>query len=273
MRLFCQKKIIIFLNFILFSQLLYSQSSMPSVSMPSVTSPTLPQMPSFSTFPSLSTSSTNNSTQNQNQTGTQSSQNTNTTEKSTTSVINEASMLSSFLNGSSTNDVATLSSLLGNNYSSLQSIQNAQNANSTNLLLQQVLEKIEKLETPSTPIINQNGKIIRFWANGQNLLNSISDVYFSKKAEDGSFFLTAQLKSKAGENTNTETFYISVNKVNSRQFSSQISLIQQITDETSLLFQIAKKSPVESQVTGNLVSIKINNENLKADILLDISEL
>ena len=244
---------------------------MPSVSMTSISSPTSPQMPSFSSIPSISTSSTNNSTQSQNQTCTQNSQTT--SEKSTTSVMNEASMLSSFLNGSSTNDVATLSTLLGNNYSSLQTLQNAQNANSTNLLLQQVLEKIEKLETPSTPIINQNGKIIRFWANGQNLLNSISDVYFSKKAEDGSFFLTAQLKSKAGENTNTETFYISVNKVNSRQFSSQISLIQQITDETSLLFQIAKNSPVESQVTGNLVSIKINNENLKADILIDISEL
>lgn len=253
---------------------------MPGVSMPSISSPSAPQMPSMSSFPSISTETQNKNAapQNSAQSQTAGTKTENTkpaaSANAKTGVNSEAYMLSNFTSGlMGGSDMATLNALLGSNSAYANYGANGSN-NSTNLLLQQVLEKIEKLETAqNTPVINQNGKIIRFWANGKNLLNATTDIYFSNKADDGSFFLTAQHKNQSGENANTETFYISVNQISSRRYLCEISLLQDFEDTSSPLYGLSQISPIETQVTGNLVSIKVSADNLKADILLDISGL
>ncbi len=235
-------------------------------------------MPSMSSFPSIGAQAQTGKKPNDNaQTPatngkTASSRNTNSSTK--TGVENEAYMLSNFTNGlMGGSDIATLNALLGGN-SAYTGYGTNTSGSSTNLLLQQVLEKIEKIENaPDTPVINQNGKIIRFWANSQNLLNATTDVYFSSKTDDGSFFLTGQHRNQLNGNVNMETFYISVNQISSRRHLCEISLLQDFEDTDSVLYRLAQISPVEAQVTGNLVSIKVTAANLKADILLDVSGL
>ncbi len=118
--------------------------------------------------------------------------------------------------------------------------------------------------------------IIRFIANGQNILDSCRTVYFSTKENDGSFLLTGDRKFYVGERAREETFYFlfkSDGNPGSRSgYFVQGEVIQDFENKSSVLHGLSKKDGLKAVKTGNLVSLRSKDSDLNMDLLLDIGE-
>ena len=128
-----------------------------------------------------------------------------------------------------TNDI--LSRISAQDLSSLEdtgmfnSIYGLLNNKSTNQLqihdeqiLSQILTELNELKEITKNQTNQNvsykninqqnsPKILRFYINGQNILNTCRTIFFSKKEKDGTFLLTGDRKFSIQNKPRDETFY------------------------------------------------------------------
>lgn len=123
---------------------------------------------------------------------------------------------------------------------------------------------------------NNNPKILRFYINGQNILNTCRTIFFSKKEKDGTFLLTGDRKFSIQNQSRDETFYFlfKPNQKNGTTTEYDVipNLIQDSTNEQSLLFNFTKEEPLAATKTGNLISVKTKSSNFNVDLLLDIGE-
>ena len=167
--------------------------------------------------------------------------------------------------------------------------------NASNTMLKEVIQRLEKLSqqndtngaastknsgtsyqaaaiVPSK--IEKDAKILRFTANGKNLLDSCRTVYFSKKEYDGSFLLTGDCKAQDGTDGNEETFYLLFradgNCGTASGFNVEPTVIQNKTNENSFLYKLSKKEHLKAEKTGNLVFLRSADPDFRMDLLLDI---
>lgn len=183
--------------------------------------------------------------------------------------------VSGLLGGKSAADVLSGSAASGGANSSMDSI-----------LLQQILGQLTELKNQNektagnaaTVSFTQEGKtgskILRFLVNGDDVLSTCRDIYFSTQEPDGSFLLTGDRKYEADGAGNSETFYLlfRVNGANqgiTRYFVTP-EVTQTVEDSRSVMYQLAQKTNLTARRTGNLISMRANDADWKLDVLLSM---
>lgn len=116
--------------------------------------------------------------------------------------------------------------------------------------------------------------ILRFFINGNDILDSLKTVYFSDKEADGSFLLTADRKYMLSKKPRSETFYVLFkadgNSLSHKGYNVEATIVQDAKNENSLLYRFAEKQNLKAQKTGNLVSLYSTSKDMNVDMLLDI---
>ena len=251
--------------------------------MPSVSGTSMPSMPTLS-----SGTSSNNETA-----STQSSSSSNNVTETTAGYALTAQAISSL---SDSSQLSTISSLLGEDttslYESLTGTTSSTTSYSTNLLLTQILEKLtqltenqgsttsqttssdsENVQKPAEKIASSG--IVRFRLNDYDFTSSLSGVFISTPEKDGSFFVTGDRTYTLGNKQSRETFYMlfSATKNDSGvlgNYSVAVSVMQDIENPNSFVYKLSNVKNLSAQKTGNLVSLRLNSKELKADILISV---
>lgn len=255
--------------------------------MPSVSSPSMPSMPTFSN--ENSSYSTNSK-----------SEKTSSTEEVAKTKAGYALTAETISSLTGNSDLGTLSSLLGEDstslYNNLTGISTGLDNSdyNTTLLLTQILEKLNKIaenqnEDNSTQSDGSSKKtenqvegektsygIIRFRLNNYEYVSSLSDVYISTPEEDGTFFVTGDRNYSVGNQKSRETFYMLFRAISQKDasilgnYSVAVSVMQDIENPNSFLYKLSCVENLIAQKTGNLASLRVNNQNIKADILINL---
>ena len=257
--------------------------------MPSVSSPSMPSMPTFSN--ENSSYSTNSE-----------SEKTSSTEEVAKTKAGYALTAETISSLTGNSDLGTLSSLLGEDSTSLYNnltgistgLDNSVSDYNTTLLLTQILEKLNKIaenqnednstqsEGSSKKTENQveekktSSGIIRFRLNNYEYVSSLSDVYISSPEEDGTFFVTGDRNYSVGNQKSRETFYMLFRAISQKDasilgnYSVAVSVMQDIENPNSFLYKLSSVENLIAQKTGNLASLRVNNQNIKADILISL---
>lgn len=301
-----KKKFNSFLNKFFFTNMLFSSflilAQSTSLSMPTISSPSMPTI----TSPALNSST--NSTSNESKSSTSSTSST----SSASSAISSAAASSSILQNLTASDltsltdssgISSLTSLLGltNNSSStlnsLSSVSNLTSSTASNALLEKILEQLTLLvaaqnanstnssttNTSSTDNATQASlktennnsleRLLRLRANGYNLLDSCSTIYFSKPEENGSFLLTGDRKYLSNGTYLNETFYfLFQNTENTNTYNVSATIMQDRKNEFSFLYQASQLSPLIATRTGNLITLNINKESFSFEMLIQLGE-
>ncbi len=252
-----------------------------SQTMPTVSSP---EMPSFSSFPAVSQSSSASMNE------TEKAKPAENKKEAPAAASNDqyltAASLSDFtrlFSGNSNNNTDIISSLLGKNNKT------ADDSAATNALLQQILTQLETMqrEENEKPVFESvqekpqtfdekptnKAKIIRFTANGYNLLSTCREIFSSGKSDDGSFLITGDRKYLSNNETRSETFYLLFNKASDKTYNVAVTVLQDRLNVYSFLYQLSGKEPLVATSIGNLVMLTVNEPEWKFDLLIDIGDL
>lgn len=271
-------------------------------SMPSVSSPSMPEIGGTPYGP---WNYTNNTANKQSVTNTSDSDSVNSSAASIAlsaetisglggldalSGITEDGNLNSYLSA-----ISGLSELTGTNStlsSTLQSLTQSTNSATTNTMLAQILEQLQILsekttsstdntstENPtrsSSQIAVQGSKLLRFRANGTDLLGTCRTVYFSEPEENGIFLLTGDRVFYIGSQIKNETFYFLFKPSNAENgsfvYTVEAELFQDSKAAGSNLFPLSENLPLIATRTGNLVTLRYSSDKWNLDILIDLQE-
>ena len=275
-----------------------------SMEMPSISSITMPEMPSISAptmdgkfykpsvpqhyTPSASTS--DNSTSETKSTEAVLSDATTTDELLLTLLTNSNLLTASDISGLyDTGSFDTLSSLSGITGTSL----NTSNL-STTLLLREILQELNELKVEqktagaaqqevyaakiqdSETFRTRNPSILRFKINNYSIKDSLTQTFFSEPEPDGSFLLTADRKYFLNNKSCTETFYMLFKAVKSNgsttTFSVTPSIAQGTENKNSYVYKLCQCKNITAEKTGNLVVVHYDDNDISADLLLDIDK-
>ncbi len=274
--------------------------------------PAMPEMPSMPDMPSTSASGsfyrptfpTSSSSKKTRDSATEAK--STTTETLLTDGTTTSDRLTSFLTGdSSTLTASDISSLydaglfsdilgLGTTSSSKSSLSGTNGTNGTNALLQEVLTSLNELkdeqkkssaaekeilqntQADSETFKQREPSILRFKINGYNIADSLTKVFFSQPEADGTFLLTADRKYYSNQKAMTETFYMLFETVSSKgttvSYKVQPAIVQNTKNENSFVYKLMNHHNLTAEKTGNLVVMHLNDDDLTADILLDIDK-
>ena len=126
----------------------------------------------------------------------------------------------------------------------------------------------DKLHQPIAPAI------LRFMINGSDILASCKTIYFSKPEADGTFLLTADRNYTTDGGQRSETFYLLFKAAagggSGNGYTVIPAVLQMQTDPASPVHRLAKEQRLTAEKTGNLVSLRVMNGGVTADLLLDI---
>ena len=221
------------------------------------------------------------------------------TESVLTEAVTPESLLSTVYANSGVLTAYDISSLydsgLFDNLSSLSSqnsLTSYSTSTSTNVLLQQVLNslnelkkqqqsasakdknKLDAVKTDSENFKKREPSILRFKINGYNILDSLTEVFFSETEPDGTFLLTGDRKYFINQHVHTETFYMLFKTVSSNgtsvTYKVQPSIVQDTKNDNSYVYKLANVKNLTAEKTGNLVVMHFSGDSVSADILLDI---
>lgn len=136
---------------------------------------------------------------------------------------------------------------------------------------------IRTASLPNAQRIEGRGEatILRFVINGGDMRNACRNVHFSSIEDDGSFLLTAERRYWAGGAPKVEPFYMLFTSCapNSRSYNVTLSVVQEAEEaEDSLLSRLSHAGKIEASKTGNLVTMRVDEEGLVCDLLLDIGK-
>lgn len=116
--------------------------------------------------------------------------------------------------------------------------------------------------------------VLRFKINGCDMLGWCRTLYISDREEDGTFLFTGDCKYSDGGKTRGETFYMLFksegNSGARASYKVQPELVQDTRNENSFLYRLSRKDSLTAFKTGNLISLRVSEDGLSADILLDI---
>ncbi|MBQ9495883.1 MAG: hypothetical protein IJR50_09690 [Treponema sp.] len=166
--------------------------------------------------------------------------------------------------------------------------QHAQQNQNTELLLGQILSELAELKRQNSAVVANaqisdapvsrtsasQPAILRFIANGYDVLASCRTIYFSDIEADGSFLLTGDRKYISSGQTRNETFYLLFKMVGSSGFSTQYTvepaIVQDYENTFSFVYQLAQHKDLTATKTGNLVTMRVVEPEYNMDLLIDI---
>lgn len=119
-------------------------------------------------------------------------------------------------------------------------------------------------------------KILRFNVNGHDLLSSFRKTFFSEQEADGTFLLTGDRKYVADGKNRSETFYFLFKTIGVENGITKYvvtpALSQDSENTHSFLYQLVNAPELTAQRTGNLVTLRVNEEDWKMDVLLSLDK-
>lgn len=125
----------------------------------------------------------------------------------------------------------------------------------------------------ATPI-KKEPKILRFNVNGYDILSTCKKIYFSEMEEDGTFLLTGDRKYMSESKTRSETFYFYFrakgNENGVTKYAVTPAVSQDYENEYSYLYQLAQKTQLTADRTGNLVTLRVADSSWKMDLLISL---
>lgn len=201
-------------------------------------------------------------------------------------------------------EISALSSmgLLGNiTGSSLPgSIYTTQTTSETKEILEKVLSEIEEIkkntkEIPaakpvtivaSAPVVSSNSlssaaekassRILRFSVNNYDILKTCGKIYISDIQHDGSFLVTGDRRYLSDGKHRTETFHMlfknSAGEHSAVNYNAATSVTQDYLNEYSFLYQLSKRPQLSAMRTGNLVTMRTDDQDWKMELLIDLGE-
>ena len=201
-------------------------------------------------------------------------------------------------------EISALSSmgLLGNITGSALpgSIYTTQTTSETKEILEKVLTEIEEIkkntkELPaakpvtivaSAPVVSSNtlssaaekasSRILRFSVNNYDILKTCGKIYISDIQHDGSFLVTGDRRYMSDGKNRTETFHMlfknSSGEHSAVNYNAATSVTQDYLNEYSFFYQISKRPQLSAVRTGNLVTMRTNDQDWKMELLIDLGE-
>ena len=201
-------------------------------------------------------------------------------------------------------EISALSSmgLLGNITGSALpgSIYTTQTTSETKEILEKVLTEIEEIkkntkELPaakpvtivaSAPVVSSNtlssaaekasSRILRFSVNSYDILKTCGKIYISDIQHDGSFLVTGDRRYMSDGKHRTETFHMlfknSSGEHSAVNYNAATSVTQDYLNEYSFLYQLSKRPQLSAVRTGNLVTMRTNDQDWKMELLIDLGE-
>ena len=201
-------------------------------------------------------------------------------------------------------EISALSSmgLLGNITGSALpgSIYTTQTTSETKEILEKVLTEIEEIkkntkELPaakpvtivaSAPVVSSNtlssaaekasSRILRFSVNNYDILKTCGKIYISDIQHDGSFLVTGDRRYMSDGKNRTETFHMlfknSSGEHSAVNYNAATSVTQDYLNEYSFLYQLSKRPQLSAVRTGNLVTMRTNDQDWKMELLIDLGE-
>ena len=125
-------------------------------------------------------------------------------------------------------------------------------------------------------IAKKEPKILRFNVNGYDLLATCKKIYFSELETDGTFLLTGDRKYMSENKARSETFYFYFRAKRTEngitKYSVTPAVSQDYENEYSYLYQLTQKSELTADRTGNLVTLRIGDNNWKMDLLISLDK-
>ncbi len=114
--------------------------------------------------------------------------------------------------------------------------------------------------------------ILRFLINGTDMIPFCKTVFFSSAETDGSFLLTGDCRYELNGSVRNETFYLLFRSKGSKnavqEFSVTASVFQNVKDSSTYLYSLTKSGNFTAQKTGNLISLKSNENGTILNMLL-----
>ena len=201
-------------------------------------------------------------------------------------------------------EISALSSmgLLGNITGSALpgSIYTTQTTSETKEILEKVLTEIEEIkkntkELPaakpvtivaSAPVVSSNtlssaaekasSRILRFSVNNYDILKTCGKIYISDIQHDGSFLVTGDRRYMSDGKNRTETFHMlfknSSGEHSAVNYNAATSVTQDYLNEYSFLYPLSKRPQLSAVRTGNLVTMRTNDQDWKMELLIDLGE-
>ena len=278
-----------------------SSPSMPALSMPKVGSGEFYSPSSKDFYSGISTSSTTvkstastDTAQNTTSAAAQSqafSQNTSALQTQALTVPfltqSETQQLTDTLtagNINSLNNMGLLSSLqnvLSSKYTASQASADAIKPDSTQIL-EQILTELNALKSQvSQNALAENAakeesisKILRFTVNGYDVKATCREIFISDTDTNKSFVISGDRRYQSDGRTRTETFYILFLTEGSKDGIMKYGVTTEVSQDTenpySFLYQLSKRGKVTANRTGNFVSLRINDDAWKFDMLISL---
>ena len=128
-----------------------------------------------------------------------------------------------------------------------------------------------------TNSLTKEPKILRFIVNGYDLLSTCKKIYFSEIETDGTFLLTGDRKYMSENQPRSETFYFyfvvkgSENGITKYVVTPAVS--QDYENPYSFLYQLTQKSELLADRTGNLLTLRVNENGWKLDLLISLDKV
>jgi hypothetical protein len=154
-------------------------------------------------------------------------------------------------------------------------------ASSVNVLLQNILSQLETIQknlpqsqTPQQSVKQSSGQILRFKVNGSDILATCRDIYFSTADSSGVFLLTGDRKFTYNQQIRGETFYFlfqpKVANAGTALYDVAVSVSAESAGIQSYLKLLSSNSPLTAFRTGNLVTIRSQENDTDIDMLIDV---
>lgn len=138
----------------------------------------------------------------------------------------------------------------------------------------QTSASVEKKNAGNAESKNPKQKVLRFSVNNYNILSTCRTIYISSTSDDGSFLLTSDRIYSSDKKNRKETFYIyfKPNEASSgiSSYTVACAVGQDYLNEYSFLYQMSQRENLTAYRTGNLVTLRTNDENWQLEFLLDL---
>ena len=112
--------------------------------------------------------------------------------------------------------------------------------------------------------------------NNYDILKTCGKIYISDIQHDGSFLVTGDRRYMSDGKNRTETFHMlfknSSGEHSAVNYNAATSVTQDYLNEYSFLYQLSKRPQLSAVRTGNLVTMRTNDQDWKMELLIDLGE-
>ncbi len=122
----------------------------------------------------------------------------------------------------------------------------------------------------------KNPKVLRFSVNGYDILKTCKKIYISNMKDDGTFLVTGDRQYSSDGKIRGETFHIlfkNTTKSEDGNYSAAAAVTQDYLNEYSFLYQLSLHKDLTASRIGNFVTMRIQEDDWKLELLIDLGDV